>query len=501
VSGHAAPRQDAKHVRKRIRFDEEVHVNNTNRQSPTIGLLRDYMSGRIDRRQLLKSAAAAGVLLPVLSIMRGAAPALAQDATVAPDPSAGSTIVMPEGLRTDLAGAEIALMGASSSDPNLPFFQNAAQKFAEATGITVNYITGENQTDARLQAMRQQFAAQASDIDVYQIDIIWPGVVAEHAAPLQDSLSQEAESMFPGIVAANTVDDNLIGMPWFTDAGLLYYRTDLLEKYSLEPPTTWSELETAAQTIMDGERAENPDFTGYVFQGKAYEGLTCNSVEWLVSQGGGTIIDTDRNVTINNDKAIAAMERAAGWVNGISPEGVTTYTEPESFNVWVAGNAAFSRNWPYQYAGSQEAEATAGKVDVSPLPKGDDPEDVSAAALGGWQLMVSKYSENQEAAIEFVKYSTSPELQKAAAVERSMLPTIPAVYDDPDVAEVNDFIPRLKSVFEAAVGRPSAQTGDLYPELSTIFYQQVNQVLSGSMSAEDAVASMEDDMNAVFESD
>ncbi len=474
----------------------------SDRPSKSVELLRDYMAGRIDRRQLLKKAAAAGVLLPVLSIMRGQTyVASAQDATVAPDPNAGSTIVMPEGLRTDLEGAEISLMGASSSDPNLPFFQNAAQKFAEATGITVNYITGENQTDARLQAMRQQFAAQASDIDVYQIDIIWPGVVAEHAVALQDSLGQVAESMFPGIVAANTVDDNLIGIPWFTDAGLLYYRTDLLEKYGVAAPTTWSELETAAQTIMDGEKADNPDFTGYVWQGKAYEGLTCNGVEWLVSQGGGTIIDTDRNVTINNEKAIAAMERAASWVNGISPEGVTTYTEPETFNVWVAGNAAFSRNWPYQFAGSQESDAVKGKVDVSPLPKGDDPEDVSAATLGGWQMMVSKYSENQEAAIEFVKYSTSPELQKAAAVERSMLPTIPAVYDDPDVAAANDFIPRLKSVFEAAVGRPSAQTADLYPELSTIFYQQLNQVISGSKSAADAAASMEEDMNAVFESD
>ena len=102
---------------------------------------------------------------------------------------------------------------------------------------------------------------------------------------------------------------------------------------------------------MDGEKADNPDFTGFVWQGKAYEGLTCNGLEWLVSQGGGTIIDTDRNVTVNNDAAIAAMEQAAGWVNGISPEGVTTYTETETFNVWVAGNSAFARNWPYMYSG------------------------------------------------------------------------------------------------------------------------------------------------------
>ena len=487
-------------TRERIRFDEEDYVKNNDRREATLGLLRDYMGGRLDRRQLLKSAAAAGVLLPVLSIMRGASPAYAQDASPVAE-EAGSTITVPEGLSTDYQGTKISIMGPNSADPDLAWFQVAMQKFSDATGIETNLVYGENQTDARLQAMRQQFAAQASDIDAYQIDIIWPGVVAEHAVPLQDALGDAAKNMFPGIVEANTVDGNLIGMPWFTDAGLLYYRTDLLEKYSVEAPATWADLETAAQTIKDGENADNPDFTGFVWQGKAYEGLTCNGLEWLVSQGGGTIIDTDRNVTVNNDKAIAAMDRAAKWVNGISPEGVTTYTEPETLNIFVAGNAAFARNWPYMYAASQENEAVKGKVGISPLPKGDDPEDKSAATLGGWQMMVSKYSENQDAAIEWVKYITSPELQKSYAIERSHLPTIPAVYDDPDVAAASEFIPRLKPVFEAAVGRPSAQTGDLYPELSTVFYQQLNLILSGSKSAADGAAQMEKDMQSILESD
>ncbi len=274
-------------------FNEEDHVNTNNGKRVATDLLRDYMGGRIDRRQLLKSAAAAGALLPVLSIMRGASPAFAQDASPAAA-AAGSTIVVPADLRTDLSGAEIAWMGPAASDPDLAWNQAAIDLFTETTGIKVTLINGESQTDARLQAMRQQFAAQSSDIDAYQIDIIWPGVVAEHAVPLQDQLGEQAGTMFPGIVEANTVDGNLIGIPWFTDAGLLYYRTDLLEKYGVEPPATWTDLETAAQTIMDGERADNPDFTGYVWQGKAYEGLTCNGLEWLVSQGGGTIIDTDQ---------------------------------------------------------------------------------------------------------------------------------------------------------------------------------------------------------------
>src|SRR6478752_1532063 len=132
------------------------------------------MGGRIDRRQLLKSAAAAGVLLPVLSIMRGAVPAYAQDASPAAE-TPGYSIVVPEGLRTHLSGKEISWMGPTSADSDLPWNEAAVQKFIDATGIKVNIVNGENQTDARLQAMRNQFAAQSSDIDVYQIDIIWPG--------------------------------------------------------------------------------------------------------------------------------------------------------------------------------------------------------------------------------------------------------------------------------------------------------------------------------------
>ncbi|CAN5670849.1 ABC transporter substrate-binding protein [soil metagenome] len=484
-----------------IREPVTTYENRSNRSKPTAsGLVTDYLSGRIERRELLRRAAAVGALVPVLSIMAGSKNfAHAQDSTPLPDPDAGNTIEIPDGLRTDLEGTQINAVLADATDPNGPFLEAAIAKFTEATGIGVNFLRGETQTDARLQAYRQQWAGQSSEIDVFQIDVIWPGVVAEHAVDLTEVLADLAAQHFTGIVENNTVDGRLVGIPWFTDAGLLYYRSDLLEKYDFEPPTTWSELEAAAQAIQDGEREENPDFKGFIFQGRAYEGLTCNGLEWQVSQGGGTIVDADGNVTVNNDQAVAAFERAASWVNGIAPEGVTTYREPETFNVWVAGNAAFSRNWPYQYAGSQQAQAVAGNVGVAPLPMGESEGSRNAATLGGWQLFVSRYSNNQEASIEFLKFLCSPEVQKSFAVERSMLPTIPSVYEDADVAEASEFIPRLLDVFQAAVGRPSGSTGDIYPEISAVYYQQLNQVLSGAKSAQDAAESMENEMNAILE--
>ena len=61
-----------------------------------------------------------------------------------------------------------------------------------------------------------------------------------------------------------------------------------------------------AKKIQDGERASNPNFYGFVYQGNAYEGLTCDALEWLASSGGGHFIDGGK-VTINNPKAAAIL--------------------------------------------------------------------------------------------------------------------------------------------------------------------------------------------------
>jgi trehalose/maltose transport system substrate-binding protein len=454
------------------------------------------------RREILRRAAILGISAPVIPYVLRSHGALAQDASPVPM-APGSTIVVPQGLRTDLQGQKVNAVLAASASPDKPFLDAALAKFSEATGIQATLIPGEESATDRLAIYNQQLGAQSSDNDVYQIDVIWPGIMAQHAVDLNQSLKDLAAQQFPAIVENNTVDGKLVGMPWFTDAGLLYWRTDLFQKYGIEKgPETWAELEQYAKTIQDGEKSSNPDFQGFVFQGLAYEGLTCDALEWQYSNGGGRIIEPDGTVTVNNPQAIAAFERAHGWVGGISPQDVTTYKEPESLNVFAPGNSAFMRNWPYAYAVTQDASANSpliGKVDVSPLPKGDGPDARNADCLGGWQMMVSKYSKSQDAAIEFVKYMCSPEVQKAYAVERSHLPTIASIYDDPDVAAASEFMPRLKPVFQGgAVARPSTVSGELYNSVSTAYFQRVNQVLTGSKSAEDAAKEIESELKDIM---
>jgi len=445
---------------------------------------------------MFKRATALGLSVSSIAALGRAYGVSAQDATPAGEP--GYSIVPPADLRTDLTGSISVVLGSEGT--STPWEEAAIRIFNEATGINATRIAGAEQATDRLANYQQLLGAGASDVDAMQIDVIWPGILSIHAVDLSDAMASQGAEYFERIVTNNTVDGALVGIPWYTDAGLLYYRQDLLDKYNIEgPPETWAELEEAAAAIQEGERATNPDFQGFVWQGAAYEGLTCNALEWQVSQGGGTIVEEDGTVSINNPQAIAAFERAAGWVGTITPTGVTDYNEEDSRGVWQGGNAAFMRNWPYAFSLGQAADSVIKDTfDVTLVPMGEGEGATNADTLGGWQMMVSKYSENQDAAIEIAKYLTSRELQKSRAIELSLLPTIPELYDDPDVLAVNPFFAALKDVFlGGAVARPSTVTADLYNEVSTAYFTSVNQILTGQAEAAEAVADLESQLNDI----
>jgi trehalose/maltose transport system substrate-binding protein len=392
------------------------------------------------------------------------------------------------------AGATVRFAGDSDVGEGGRWTRAAVEEWAQKTGNKVEYISRPNDASATLQLFQQYWAAKSGDVDVFMIDVIWQGIAAPHAVDLKKYYKEdEIKAFFPRIIQNNTVGGKLVSIPWFTDAGLLYYRTDLLEKYGYkEPPKTWEELTEMGKKIQDGERkAGNADFQGFVFEGKASESVTCNAIEWVYSYGGGDIIEPDKKVTINNPKAIKALETAKSWVGTISPLGVTTYGEEEARNLWQAGNAAFMRNWPYAYALGQDSKSPiSGKFDISVLPKGGD-DGKNAACLGGWQLMVSAYSKVPDAAADLVKYLTNQEEQKKHSIALSQLPTLPALYSDPDVLAKAPFFKNILPVLENAVARPSTVTGADYNQLSTVFFQSVNKVLSGGQSAKDAVAAVE----------
>ncbi|KKA14667.1 ABC transporter substrate-binding protein [Sinorhizobium meliloti] len=384
----------------------------------------------------------------------------------------------------DLAAAAELSMAANSTGKNLSFLRDQIARFEKETGHKVNLVTMPASSSEQFSQYRLWLAAGNKDVDVYQTDVIWAPQLAEQFVDLTEATKDVVGEHFPSIIQSQTVNGKLVALPFYTDAPALYYRKDLLDKYGKTPPKTWDELAATAKEIQAKERAAgSADIWGFVFQGNAYEGLTCNALEWIKSSGGGQIIEPDGTISVNNEKAAAAVEKVKEWIGTIAPKGVLAYQEEESRGVWQTGNAVFMRNWPYAYAlGNGDDSAVKGKFEVAPLPAATD-GDQPSSTLGGWNLAVSKYSDEQEAAIAFVKFLGSAETQKVRAIELSNLPTIAALYDDPDVAAAQPFMPRWKPIFQSAVPRPSAVAKVKYNEVSSKFWSAVHNTLSGNGTA------------------
>ena len=375
------------------------------------------------------------------------------------------------------------------------------QRFTQETGIRVQVMPAPEVAVDQLETWRNLLESGAKVPDVYGIDVIWPGILADNLVDLKAYVpEQEIAAHFPLLIKNNTVNGRVVALPFSLNEGLLFYRVDLLHKYGYNaPPKTWDELESMAKRIQAGERAKgNKDFWGYVWQGAPSEALTCNALEWQVSEGGGTILDENGRITVNNPQSIAAWERAARWVGSISPPGVTAYKEGDSFNVWQAGKAAFMRNWPNAYvAARDESSSTRDQFDIAPLPAG---KAGSASTLGGQGYGVSRYSLHPREAVMLVRFLTSRNEQARRSRKSSNPPIIPELYKDPEILAQNSYFSTILLAYrQGAAVRPSTVAGKRYPEVSRAYFEAVHAVLSHEKSAPQAAAEVQQELALILE--
>ncbi len=373
--------------------------------------------------------------------------------------------------------------------------QQELQQFTRETEIRVSLLPSPDSARQRLALWKELLGTGAAGPDVYGIDLIWPQLLNEYFVDLKPYFANEVSLQFPAVAAGYTVDNKLVAVAYRVDIGLLYYRTDLLRQYGYrEPPRTWDELGIMAARIQAGERAKGrKQFWGFVWQGAADEALTCDALEWQAAEGGGRIIEEDQTISVNNPQAIRAWQRAAHWVGSISPPGVVGYREWDSLNVWVAGDAAFMRNWPSAYVDSQAAGSPIrNKFDTALLPGG---KAGRVGTLGGWGLAVSRFSAHPREALELVRYLTRRDVQEKRSRVLSQPPTLPELYKSPELLEPNPRYALLSQAFQTGmVSRPSNVSGKKYQDVTDAYIQAVHSVLTGEKSAPEAAAALENDL-------
>ncbi|WP_407701734.1 ABC transporter substrate-binding protein [Thermosipho ferrireducens] len=366
----------------------------------------------------------------------------------------------------------------------------------ENPDIVVTVIPMPDSSTERHDLYVTYLAAGETDPDVLMLDVIWP----PEFAPFLEDLTKdydyfELDKFLPGTVKSVTVNGRIVAIPWFTDAGLLYYRKDLLEKYGYKnPPKTWDELVEMASKISKAEGIH-----GFVWQGARYEGLVCDFMEYVWSFGTD-VLDDKGKVIINNPKAVEALQLMVDLIYKykISPEGVTTYMEEDARRIFQNGEAVFMRNWPYAWSLVNSDESPIkGKVGVVPLPKGPGEEGRHAATLGGWNLGINIFSskKEKEAAKKLIKFLTSYNQQLYKAENAGQNPTLKAVYNDPKLKEAAPFMVELFDVFINALPRPRTAN---YAEVSDAIQRYVHAALTKQMTPEKAIAGLEKELKLLL---
>jgi trehalose/maltose transport system substrate-binding protein len=371
---------------------------------------------------------------------------------------------------------------------NLGAEREYIRAFTRETGIVVRIIPGRESDVDQLEAYRHWFSEQSPEPDVLRLDVIWPGLFADDLMDLKSLLGEQA-GLYPAeLIRSGTVHGRLVSLPLVNDVGLLYYRSDLLAEYGFAgPPRTWAELERMAKSIQAGERRKgNAAFWGYVWEGAAYEGLTCNAMEWQGVEGGGRIIDEDGTIVVNNPAAEEAWERAGWWVGSISPPAVVEYTEDDATNMFDAGNAAFMRNWSY----SQSVDLPSrNRKRVTTLPRG--------GVIGGDKVGISRYSRHPQEAAAYIRFITGRPMQLKRARMFLGLATMPSLWSDsvpPDAAHIPDPILAMP---RDSFARPSSVAGQNYDRLSRAYFLSVHSVLMREKTAAQALALLEKELSEI----
>ncbi|MGB4996175.1 MAG: extracellular solute-binding protein, partial [Nitrospira sp.] len=157
--------------------------------------------------------------------------------------------------------------------------------------------------------LTQKLKNRDATVDVFFMDVIWVPEFAEAgwARRLDERFTPAMrEEFLPATIEVGRYSDHLYGVPSRIDAGLLYYRSDLLAKYGFSPPTTWDELARQADAIVAGERRNNPTLRGYTAQFKQYEGLVCNLLEFIDGHGGSLLTSDGTHSTLGRPETLAA---------------------------------------------------------------------------------------------------------------------------------------------------------------------------------------------------
>ena len=349
--------------------------------------------------------------------------------------------------------------------------------------IVLNVIRGPRDTESISDLAISSLLLGTPPFDALLVDVTWlpKYVAADWLQPLDPWFDDaDVDALVAGARLGNSVNGDLYRWPFGADVGLLYWRKDLMP----EPPRTASDLIQIASSL----RADGNVKEGFVWQGRQYEGLSCNFVEFLSAFGGTWLNPVTGQPELDSKAARATVHWMQQLIHeGTSPLAVSNYAEPETLQAFKAGDAALMRNWPYAWAELQsDSSAVKGRVGVTTMVA--EPGASPAATLGSWGFSLLRGSQHQQATAEAIRALTSSQAQRDRFLQQGYTPTEASLFEDPELLEASPVLTQLKEALAIAVPRPITP---LYAQMSDLLQRQLSGVLTEKRDPDQAMEQLQ----------
>ncbi len=344
------------------------------------------------------------------------------------------------------------------------------------------------QADAQHSEMLSRAQSGRQPVDIYNLDVISVAEFAkgDHLRPLERT---DTGGFLAGPLSTCRYADRLWALPFNSDAGLLFYRTDLVPS----PPTTWTAMsDDIARAFGAAPATRDPLLAaGYAGQLADYEGLTVNALE-AIWAAGGDVVDGDGHVVIDSPPARAGLRWLATGLQRSNPQVIleqsASFDETQSTHAFYDHKVVFLRMWPVAYRTLQAPPTN------QPAGSGPPPFGVSRlpgpSTLGGQDLALASGTRRPRAAQALIEFLTSERSQQILFERGGFAATREIVYHDAAVIDKYRYAPVLLDAVRAARPRPVTPH---YARFTEVFRQIVRSALSnGGQLPPNATAALSD---------
>ncbi len=340
------------------------------------------------------------------------------------------------------------------------------------------------------------FRSQSATPDVVHIDVTWPAQFATPGwlAPLDQYVSASyLQQFWPSAQTVGKVNGKLYGIQRYMDIGMLYYRTDLVEKYGGTVPQTRDQMQEMASKILAGERGSGITY-GYLMPGKKIEAIVDEWLEFVWGAGG--TIGVPGNLQVSGAAQIDALQYMYNLIYTLklAPSGTPTYAPNDILSLFNDGKAPFMRNWVFAYAIANDSARSkvAGKVAVAPVLATTG--QTGHGCTGGWVLAINAYSQHKDAAWTFIDYMLSKDTQTSLALNAGLVSSRPDVVNDPTVQAKVPYFKQIGAILNAGKNRPTLKN---YNQFTTPLQAAINAVLSNQGSPADALRGVQTQVSSL----